>query len=402
MKPTEDFTGNISTDTTLTADKNYLMKGVVHVEDGATLTIEPGTVIFGEKASKASLIVSQGGRIHAEGTPDLPIVFTSELPIGQRAAGDWGGLVLLGRAPINEGGGMSSIEGFTTTEPYGGNMANDSSGVLKYVRIEFSGIEIDVDNEINGLTLGGVGSGTEIDFIQVRHTLDDCFEFFGGTVNAKHLVCYRNGDDGFDMDEGYVGKLQFLYFQSTAGHGEEDNGFECDNDQDVPDLTPLTNPTIYNVTLCGQNGDTPKQQYGFLFRRGFNGTIGNAIVSGFEAAVDFRNKPFTSVTVTNSVFFGNAPENIAYAELGTMAPEDDDDAGFDERGWFTGDTTNSEADPMLADCFADNPDPRPAATIAAEAPPNDGFFDTTATYKGAFKDPTDTWMSGGWLDWSQN
>ena len=398
---TIEVEGDITEDTTWSADNTYLMKNVVRVQSGATLTIEAGTTIFGDKATTGTLVVNQGGRINAVGTASEPIVFTSQLPAGQRAAGDWGGVVLLGNAPINEAGGTAAIEGFTTDEIYGGSDAGDSSGTISYVRIEFSGIEISPDNEINGLTMGGVGSGTTINHVMVRQTLDDCFEFFGGTVNADHLVCYRNGDDGFDFDQGYVGNLQFLFLQQDPSIADSANGFEADNDKESPDAVPITNPTIWNVTLCGQSTDNAKQQYGMLFRRGFNATIGNAIVYGFEGGVDFRDTPFTDVTMSDSIFFGNAPENVAYVEDGSNEDtQEDDDMGFDERDWFAMGTGNEEIDPAIADCFAESPDPTPTAEIAGGTPPSS--LDSSATYKGAFRDASDNWLEGAWTDWSQN
>jgi hypothetical protein len=396
-----EISGAITEDMELSADESYVLIGIVTVEDGATLTIPAGTTVFGDKATTGTLVVKQGGQIDAQGTKDEPIVFTSQLPAGQRAAGDWGGVILLGRAPINEAGGTASIEGLTTDETYGGGDEGDSSGTLRYVRIEFSGIEISPDNEINGLTLGGVGNGTTIDHVQVRHTLDDCFEFFGGTVNASHLVCYRNGDDAFDFDEGYQGNLQFLFTQAKPGEPNDANGFESDNDSTTPDVTPRTNPTIWNVTLCGQNGDSADQQYGFLFRRGFMATVGNAIVTGWEAGVDFRDTPDTDVTLSDSIFYGNTVHNVAYAEDGSnQDTEEDDDNGFDEVDWFDMSTNTAETDPMLADCFAATPDPRPASEIAGGTPSGDAFFDTSATYVGAFRDESDDWMTGAWVSWT--
>jgi hypothetical protein len=401
-KPTETVSGDITADTSWTSDKNYLLSGRVRVSGGATLSIDPGTIVYGDKASKGSLVITPDGQIDAVGTADKPIVFTSQLPAGQRAAGDWGGLVLLGQAPINEAGGVAAIEGFENpSESYGGTNANHSSGALSYVRIEFSGIELSTDNEINGLTMGGVGKGTQIDHVMVHHTLDDCFEFFGGTVDADHLICYRNGDDGFDFDQGYIGNLQFLFLAQDPNTADDTNGFECDNDKESPDATPVTNPTIWNVTLCGQNMDNAKQQYGLLFRLGFNATIGNAIVTGFEAGVDFRDKPFTDVSLSHSIFFGNNPENVAYAEDGSNPDsEADDDAGFDERAWFNDEATNAVTDPGLANCFATTPDPRPADEIAGGTPP--AGFDQTATYIGAFKDANDTWATGSWVNYNSN
>jgi hypothetical protein len=398
-----ELSGAITADMTLSADESYVLIGVVTVEDGATLTIPAGVTIFGDKASTGTLVVKQGGKIDAQGTADQPILFTSQLPAGQRAAGDWGGLILLGKAPINEAGGTASIEGLTTDEIYGGSDAADSSGILRYVRIEFSGIEISPDNEINGLTFGGVGHGTVVDHVMVRHTLDDCYEFFGGTVNASHLVCYRNGDDSFDFDQGYVGNLQFLFAQAQPGVANDANGFECDNDATTPDVTPRTNPTIFNVTLCGQNGDSADQQYGFLFRRGFMATIGNAIVTGWEAGVDFRDSPDTDVQLSDTVFFGNTVHNVAYSEDGSNTDtEKDDDGGFDEVNWFETSAMTSETDPGLADCFAATPDPRPAAMIPGGTPSGDAFFDTTANYVGAFADANDDWMTGAWVNWGAN
>ena len=194
--------------------------------------------------------------------------------------------------------------------------------------------------------------------MQVRHTLDDCFEFFGGSVNASHLICYRNGDDAFDMDQGYVGNLQFLFLQQDPDISDDTHGFEADNDKDLPDMAPVSNPTIYNVTLCGQGQRHPEAAVRHAVPRGFNATIGNVIVTGFEAGVDFRDKPFTDVTAEYLLFFGNNAENIAYAEDGSnMDTQEDDDNGFDEVAWFNGGTGNSESDPGLADCFAEAPTP---------------------------------------------
>jgi hypothetical protein len=391
----------------LTADKVWRLKGVVTVPAGKTLTIEPGTTIVGDKGSLGTLVVQRGGKIMAEGTADKPIVFTSGLPKGQRGAGDWGGVVILGKAPINEASGEAEVEGFSDPQMFGGGASpdpNDNSGSLKYVRIEFGGIEIATDNEINGLTLAGVGKGTKIDFIQVKNTLDDCFEFFGGTVDAKHLVCYNNQDDGLDFDSGYTGAIQFYFHRSDPAIADDANGLECDNDEEDPGVTPITNPTISNITLCGPNADPPKQQYGFLFRRGFHANVKNAFVTGFEAGVDFRNTPATQVTLSNSVFSGNEVHNVAYPETDPSTdmklPNEDDDDGFDEIGWFTEGTGNSETG-AIGDCWAATPDPAPASTIPGGAPSGSGF-DTAASYVGAFKDKSDTWMTGAWVDWSNN
>ncbi|WP_437893261.1 hypothetical protein [Sorangium sp. So ce124] len=398
----------ITASTKWTADKCYLMKGIIFVERGATLTIEPGTKIMGEKVSLATLVVKPGAKINAKGTASKPIVFTSQGEAGDRAAGDWGGVILLGEAPVNVEGGKANVEGITGegTE-YGGDKPADNSGVLEYVRIEYSGILLSQDNEVNGLTFAGVGSGTTVDHVMVHHTLDDCFEFFGGTVNAKHLICAQNGDDGFDWDLGYTGKLQFLALQQDPSVADETNGFEGDNDADSSANTPLSEPTIYNATLCGKNKEVDKQQYGMLLRRSTKAHIFNTIVTGFEAGVDLRNE-LTEVELASSIFFGNIEENIAYEETDTEAAtesklDDDDDAGADEVAWFGDEATNSTDDPGIADCFAATPDFRPEATLTENAatPPDDGFFDPEAKYIGAFK-ADDTWATGAWVSFDAN
>lgn len=394
----------IKSDLTLTSDKIWSLKHKLHVRAGATLTIEPCTTIQGDTATKGTLVIDPGAKIMAEGLANEPIVFTSPAMVGDRQAGDWGGLILLGRAPINVPGGKANIEGLNPTPDtqYGGDQVDDSSGSLKYIRIEFSGILLSANNEVNGLTLGGVGNGTKVEYIQVKNTLDDCFEFFGGTVNGKHLVCVANQDDGFDWDFGYSGKLQFLVLQQDPAFPDDTNGFESDNDAMGTTNMPISNPTIFNATLVGHDAD--KQQYGWLARRSTMGHVYNSILTNFEACVDIRDAA-TKAELTSSICFGNKT-NIAYAEVaGGMGALLDDDNGLDEVAWFNDPARmNSVEDPKLVkplDYAA--PDFRPMTTITTNAatPPDDGFFDPTASYIGAFKQD-DTWMSGKWLDFSAN
>lgn len=398
-----DLTGKITADKTLTADTCYTLKGIVFVEPPATLTIEKGTKIMGEKVSLGTLVIEPGAKIMAEGTSVNPIVFTSQADPGDRAGGDWGGVIVLGKAPINTASGKANVEGITGAgTEYGGSDPNDSSGKIKYVRIEFSGVLLSPNNEINGLTLAGVGSGTEIDYVMVHETLDDCFEFFGGTVNAKHLVCANNGDDGFDWDFGYKGKLQFLALQQDPNVPDDCNGFEGDNDANSSANTPLSEPTIYNATLCGKNMDLAKQQYGMLLRRSTKGHLFNIVATGFEAGVDIRD-PLTSVELKSSIFFNNLAANIAYAEVaGGTDVLSDDDSGFDEINWFTT-AGNTTQDPQITSCFGMVPDFRPKMTITANAatPPDDGFFDKSASYIGAFSADSN-WATGNWIDYSRN
>ncbi len=395
----------IKSDATLTSDKIWTLKHKVHVRAGATLTIEPCTTIVGDKSTLGTLIIDPGAKIIAQGGQDEPIVFTSQAPVGDRQAGDWGGVILLGRAPINVPGGKANVEGLNPTPEtqYGGDLADDDSGILKYVRIEFSGILLSQNNEVNGLTFGGVGSKTQIEYVQVRNTLDDCFEFFGGTVNAKHLVCTNNQDDGFDWDFGFSGKLQFVVLQQDPAFPDDTNGFEADNDAMSTTNKPISNPTIFNATMVGHDAD--KQQYGWLARRSTQGSVHNAIFTGFEACIDIRD-PATNADLTNSICFGNKIENIAYAEVaGGMGTLADDDNGLDEKAWFLDPLRkNAETDPQLVAPFeAKAPDFRPRVTISENAatPPDDGFFDPKANYIGAFA-AGDTWMSGAWLSFTPN
>ena len=196
--------GDITTDTTWTKDKLYTLRGYVFVTRG-TLTIEPGTVIQGDSGS--ALAIGQDAKVHAVGTAAEPIVFTSSSPTP--AAGNWGGLVLLGKAPINVTGGTNLVEGFATSfgdrVRYGGTNAAHDCGTLKYVRVEYAGFELAPGNELNGITLGACGTATEIDFVQSHLGLDDGIEVFGGTVNLKHIVISAPDDDGLDWDLGWTG-----------------------------------------------------------------------------------------------------------------------------------------------------------------------------------------------------
>ncbi|MBX3207260.1 MAG: hypothetical protein KF764_19590 [Labilithrix sp.] len=424
-RPQETVEGEITASRTLSADKTWLLKGLVSVKPGATLTIEKGTVIKGDNASKAILLIEAGAKIDAVGTPDEPIVFTSQAAEGQKAAGDWGGVIILGNAPINvkDANGnpiQQSIEGILaagvgTNSKYGGDKPDESSGRLQYIRIEYSGVVIGDNNEVNGLTFGGVGRGTVVDHIQIRQTLDDCFEFFGGTVDAKYLACQHNEDDGFDFDLGYTGRLQFLVLQQDPTHEGDDNGFESDNDAQGTGALPLTAPTVYNATVCGKNVSLAKEQYGLLLRKNTRGTYRNLVVSGFQAALDIRDGIGApgELTIANSVFFNSkgagsyvVTDHIAFVENGSTAgqPDRDDDNGLDEVAWFKGQAGNAWTDPGVTGCFnASAPvfGPTASLTEGAATPPNDGFFDTTASYKGAFKDANDKWATTGkWVVWA--
>ena len=233
----------------------YLMKGWIYVGTGSVLTIEPGTVIKGDKDTQAALIVEPGGKLIAEGTKDAPIVFTSEQPKGQRKPGDWGGLIICGNAKNNQGVLNQQIEGGPRTK-HGGNDDADNSGILRYVRVEFAGYPFQKDKEINGITFGSVGSGTTIDHLQVSYSNDDSYEWFGGNVNCKYLVAYNGWDDEFDTDNGFSGKVQYCLSirDPRIADTSQSNGFESDNCGDASLIEPYTTAVFSNVTFIGPLG----------------------------------------------------------------------------------------------------------------------------------------------------
>lgn len=289
-------TTTVSTDitTSTTWSGVILLQNKVYVKNNATLTIQPGTVILGDKVTQGSLIVTRGAKLNAIGTVSQPIVFTSNQAIGLRAPGDWGGLVLLGLARNNQPGGVANIEGITPTTDtqYGGNFDTDNSGTIKYVRIEFAGIALEPNKEINGLTFGSVGSGTTIDYVQVTLSGDDAFEWFGGTVNCKHLIAYRSVDDDFDTDFGFRGKVQFGLIIRDKDYSDaigDSNGFESDNDAAGSTGQPKTRPIFSNVTLVGAKGNGTvtlpvgeKHERAFRLRRNTATCIFNTIATGYE------------------------------------------------------------------------------------------------------------------------
>jgi hypothetical protein len=248
--------GSITTNTTWTANNTYLLSGIVYVNSGITLTIEPGTVIRGTLGTNSSLLIARGGKLLAEGTQCKPIVFTSNAAVGARARGDWGGVILLGNAKHNLGTN-NLIEGLSNADTrnfYGGTNDADNSGVLKYVRIEYAGFIFSTNNEINSLTMGSVGNGTTIDYVQTSFGLDDCFEWFGGSVNAKHLIAYKGLDDDLDTDNGYSGTVQFALCIKDPNFSDasQSEGFESDNSATgVNGLLPKTSAKFLNVTQIG-------------------------------------------------------------------------------------------------------------------------------------------------------
>jgi hypothetical protein len=408
---------NITQNTTWLAKNTYILPRLkqVFVEPGATLTIEPGTVIKGEQGSV--LVITRGAKIMAEGTKDKPILLTSSQPAGQKAGGWWGGLLILGAAPHNTNkitnSDEATFEAFTSAIPegkFGGTNAADNSGVLKYVRIEFAGFNYVADREFNNLTLCAVGSGTTIDYVQVHGGSDDGIEFFGGTVNVKHVVSSQNQDDGFDTDNGWQGKAQFVIVQNISHPAtlpEATNGYESDNHGTAASYRqdPRTEPTVYNVTLIGDHAYAGAASFAAVFRRGTGGHYFNHLWYGFPKGPEFRD-PETKeqldagkLEVRNSMFFGNdaTETNLPPAQ----ATGDIDEAAYLNAAH----NIQFNVDPGLtAGALSKaSPDFKPAAAAAAltggATPPNDGFFDTSATFIGAVG--TDDWTAG-WTSYPQN
>jgi hypothetical protein len=281
---TTTLTGNINTTTTLTSDKVWTLKGYVYVTDGAKLIIQPGTTIVSDVAEKGALCIERGSQIIAEGTPTKPIVFTSGRPEGQRSPGDWGGIVILGRAKTNRSS-EPIIEG-GIGRPYGGTNDSDNSGVMRYVRIEYAGIAALPNSEINALTLGGVGNGTILENIQTVYANDDAFEFFGGTVNGKNLYAFATADDDFDFDFGYTGTITNGIAKRDpqfVDSGDAGNGVECDNDGTGSSAQPYTHPKLFNMILVGPNTSSALANHnlGLRFRRSTQFTMKNSIVWGW-------------------------------------------------------------------------------------------------------------------------
>jgi hypothetical protein len=279
------LSGNITSTTTLTSDKEWVLKGYVYVTDGAKLIIQPGTTIKSDISEKGALIIERGAQILAEGTAAKPIVFTSGKVVGERTPGDWGGVVLLGRATTNRTS-EPTIEG-GIGRAYGGTNDLDNSGILRYVRIEYAGIAAMPNSEINALTLGAVGSGTIIENVQTIYANDDAFEFFGGTVNAKNLYAYATADDDFDFDFGYRGSVSYSVSKRDpqfVDSGDAGNGVECDNDGTGSTATPFTHPKLDNMILVGpfDVASLTNHNLGLRWRRATQFTMTNSKIIGYQ------------------------------------------------------------------------------------------------------------------------
>jgi hypothetical protein len=392
-KEREELPASIEADLMLDSAIVYQIKDKVKVRPGATLTIPPCTRLEGlAEPLPGFLTVMRGARIVAEGTADAPILFTSSQPEGDREVGDWGGLVLLGNAPLTgvAAARQEVFEGLSADDDFifGGDDPDDDSGVLRYVRIEFSGFEIADGKEVNGLSMAAVGAGTTIDHIMVSNTKDDCFEWWGGTVKADYLVANNCGDDYFDGDSGWQGGGSYWFGRrkSEFVDSSDPNGFEQDSQVDGSE--PRTDFTFENVTLCGTgepSGQT-SPSFGMVLRELVTGSIDNLALLGFEYGIDTRNAfAAGDVTIENSKIW-ELVETLGAAD-GT-----DNDMGFDDASIFTDEASN-EADPdpapfTLEQCLATGAPA--AAVINSEI----GAFPDAAAVS-AWK------LNGKWVDWSE-
>ncbi len=409
-----DVTTAITSNTTWTKNNIYVLKGMIAVKNGATLTIQPGTEIRGDKTIKGGLLITRDGMINANGTACEPIVFTSNQPVGQRNYGDWFGVIILGDAPINQTSvgnpGTALIEGgnFGEDGRFGGTNPNDNSGIFRYVRIEYPGIAFTTNNETNGLTMGGVGNGTQIDHIQVSFSGDDGFEWFGGTVNCSHLISYQTWDDDLDTDWGYTGKVQFVYVIRNIAIADvsQSNGFEADNDGTGTAATPVSEPYFSNVTIIGPREftGTPNTLYrrAMHLRRNTRNSIYNSVFVGYPTGL------FVDGTAANNNYAGGLLQlaNNVMANMGS-----DFDASMSAAAIARYDSINARFASTSSLGFAtgynnlNTPSLLPTAGSILQSGADfsntrlqDPFF-TAVTFRGAFG--TQDWTLG-WAKWDLN
>lgn len=404
--------GSLTADRSLDADSIYELKGFVYVEDGATISIEQGTVIIGDKDTKGTLIIKRGAKIHAVGTPGAPIVFTSNQAPGSRDYGDWGGIILCGRADNNQPGGEAIIEGGPDATYGGGASPNDAdnSGIMQYVRIEFPGIAFQPNQEINGLTLGAVGTGTVIDHIQVSYSGDDSFEFFGGAVNVKNIIAFRGWDDDFDTDNGFRGHVQFAAALRDPNIADQSgsNGFESDNDANGTTAAPYTMPIFSNVSILGPytvSSGAPNTQFkrAAHIRRNSRCNIHNSVIAGYptglliDGSLSEGDATDGTLQVRNTIVAG-CPSSLEVASGST----------FDIAAWFN---TSGHGNSVLAN-VGDAGLPTLFSLTSPNMLPNGGSpllsgadftnsnlsdpFFQPVTFRGAFG--TENWTNG-WCNW---
>ena len=402
----------------------YLLKGWVYVDAGAILRIPAGTVIKGDKQTMASLIVEPGGYVEMKGTKNAPIVMTSAQPAGQRRPGDWGGLIICGKARNNQG--TQQIEGGPTTI-HGGSNDTDNSGIYQYVRVEFAGYPFDTDKEINGITFGSVGSGTTVDHLQVSYSNDDSFEWFGGSVNCKNLVAFNGWDDEFDTDNGFSGAVEYALSirDPRIADTSQSNGFESDNNASGAETTPFTSATFKHVTFIGprtaRNSDFENSS-SYITAGSLYPDNGSKL-GRFQAAMHLRRSTQLNATGVLAVGYpvglildGEKGNTVQYASQGKLSLKNIIFAGMDVIGTdknkeyndYLFDYTTGTADetrPSFSHTFflseATNRI-RTEAELALTDPagtgqnycPSTALSDGQGGYIGAFRDASDNWLEG--------
>ena len=402
-----NITSNITTNTTWTKNNIYVLSpGFKYVTNNATLTIEPGTII---KGNEGTLVITRGSKIMAEGTVNQPIVFTSAQPAGSRSSGDWGGIIVCGKAPINDPAGSRLAEG--GIDPvmglYGGTDILDNSGVIKYVRIEYAGVAYQPNNETNSLTMGGVGIGTTIEHVQVSYGGDDGFEWFGGNVNAKYLIVQGTIDDMYDVDYGYTGKVQFALGISDTLLADisGSNGVETDNDATGTTNGPLTKGIFSNMTLVGpkiNSSTTFNSNYkrALHIRRSSSFCTYNSIFTGWPVGLKIDGQTTANNATSGTLQFKN---NIL---AGMTQSLDSTGLSFNMLNWFNsnGNSIVANTGGVMMQNISDYQNPSyllsagsPALSGASFASPNltDNHF-TPTTYVGAFdgvNDWTECWAN---------
>lgn len=393
--------GSIAEDVTWKRGRDYRLVGTVYIEGDTTLTIEPGVTVRGEFGS--SLVVTRTARIAAAGTQEAPIVFTSARPAGHRSPGDWGGVVLLGNATVNEPDAhIEGISKLDTRGAFGGTDDLDSCGVVQFARIEFAGYEVYADNELNGLTLAGCGSATVIRNVQVHQALDDGVEIFGGTVDLRNIIISGAGDDGLDWDFGWRGRVQQLAIHQFGGTG--DNAIEGDNNSRHSGAMPRSQPILYNITLTSQRNPS-KGQRAIVLRSGSGGHFRNLLVQGFfTEALDLRGPIQPAVaagnlTIAHSIFadVGYNGTTATHFEVGDA----DDDGSFDEAAWLSAVPTNQirAQGPLTLYGDTERPDLRPSGShrlpMGARVPQGE-FWHEGASFIGAFPPGVGSDWSASW------
>jgi hypothetical protein len=398
--------GTINEDITLTNDTTWVLTSALFVGEradigdpvpaaGPTLTIEPGTRIVGTKSGRTALVISRGSRLIAEGLPHAPIVMTGEnYAATGAAAGDWGGLVINGAAPLNTcDASPCEAVGEGDSGAYGGDDPNDNSGVLKYVRVQFAGDKVTDEDELNGIAFQGVGSGTVVDYVQVHRNADDGVEFFGGTVNAKHLILTDIEDDSVDWTQGWQGKLQYvLVKQIQDATVDTDRGMELDNLEQNNDAEPRSGGVMANFTLVGKPGEL-----GINPRRGTGGNFSNFIVTGFQNCLDIDSAATFNAAGGPGARTGVLTFNNTILDCATNIVENDEDTPdpWSVQDFFDEQDGNSEQDPMLDGVFP----PEDADYLSGYEldPAIYGDFFEHVDYIGAFRSQATAWH----YNWSE-